>query len=48
MSAHCEKHGCNLVYTEYPFMECPLCYSEREGRGQHRAYPSRPLSGLEV
>lgn len=25
MSAHCEKHGCNLVYTEYPFMECPMC-----------------------
>lgn len=28
MSAHCEKHGCNLVYTEYPFMECPMCAAE--------------------
>lgn len=28
MSAHCEKHGCDLVYTEYPFMECPMCAAE--------------------
>ena len=25
MSAHCDKCGADLVYTEYPDMECPVC-----------------------
>jgi len=29
MSAECEKHGCDLVYSEYPLMVCPACEAEK-------------------
>jgi hypothetical protein len=38
----------DMVEVWRGYLECPLCYSQREGRGQHRAYLSKPLSGLEV